>query len=132
MPRVATWIVPLVSALAAWCGPAVQAQPHDAPWAPVNRFERPVLLLPLSARSHLVFQPPESRRWDTLPGLSPEPRRSSVGFEFEAGRRGSAWPRQVLRVQLSSQEWVQFRPRGGGLMISYRAHFCAGFSTRRC
>jgi hypothetical protein len=110
----------LCAALAAGAAGPAQAQP--VPWSAPNAFDRPVLTLVLSERTTLVFQPPERRPWGEYPGLAPEPVPQAFGLEFKAAR-ASGLPPHVLRVQLSSKESLQFRPRGGGLAVTYRAQF---------
>jgi hypothetical protein len=112
-PRVAL----LCAALAAG-----SAQAQAVPWSPPNAFDRPVLTLHLSERTTLIFQPPERRPWGEHPGLAPQPAPQALGLEFKAARP-SGLPPHVLRVQLSSNESLQFRPRGGGLAVTYRAQF---------
>lgn len=92
-------------------------------WSQVNRFDRPVLTLPLSGNTTLIFQPPEQRPWGDFPGTRPDAPEKAFGLEFKAGRDTGGLPKHVLRVQLSSKESLQFRPRGGGLAIAYRAQF---------
>jgi hypothetical protein len=99
-----------------------QTQAQALPMFLSNNFDRPVLTLALSERTTLVFQPPERRPWGDYPGLAPEPPRQALGLEFKAARP-SGLPPHVLRVQLSSKETLQFRPRGGGLAVTYRAQF---------
>ncbi|HVK32410.1 MAG TPA: hypothetical protein VM845_07865 [Burkholderiaceae bacterium] len=96
--------------------------PHGAVWSSPNRFDRPVLRLNLSARTRLIYQPAEQRPWGQYPGLAPEPQQPALGVEFKSSKPGSGL-RQVLRVQLSSQESLQFRPRKGGMAVTYRAQF---------
>jgi hypothetical protein len=112
--------------LAAGFALGVHAQPADppqgAPWTSPNRFDRPVLQLDLSPRTRLVYQPAERRPWGEQPGLAPQQPQSSLGLEFKSKKPGSGL-RHALRVQLSSKESLQFRPRGGGLVVTYRAQF---------
>lgn len=123
--RSLTRITLLCAALAAGSVPVeaqVPAQVQAAPAPLSNAFDRPALTLALSERTTLVFQPPERRPWGEYPGLAPEPARQAFGLEFKAAR-ASGLPPHVLRVQLSSKETLQFRPRGGGLAVTYRAQF---------
>jgi hypothetical protein len=123
MPTARTMLTGLVAAGLALGVYAEEADPpRGAVWTSPNRFDRPVLRLNLSARTRLVFQPAEQRPWGPYPGLAPEPQQPALGLEFKSSKPGSGL-RHALRVQLSSKESLQFRPRGGGLAVTYRAQF---------
>lgn len=79
------------------------------------------LRLPLAEHAQMVYQPRPWQQPDT-PTASLPASRASLGLEFKAVRPtdGAA---SVLRVQLAGDSVLQFRPRGGGLSITYRSQF---------
>ena len=80
------------------------------------------LRLSLTDNSRLVL---ERRPWQ-MPdaGADPAAKRLqvSLGLEFRASDPVQG-ARSLLRVQLSGGSTLQFRPRGGGLALSYRQPF---------
>ncbi len=77
----------------------------------------------LSPRTHVVY---EARAWRPLaPGrvdaTAPTPRSSlGIGFRRQSGADGL---KGLLRVQLDGGGALHFRPRGGGLNVTYRSQF---------
>jgi len=92
-------------------------------WSSAQAVE-PALRLPLSRRAQLVvqtrpWQPVDALTAQTLPATAQQP---SLGLEFKA-KRPTDGALSLLRVQLSGESVLQFRPRGGGLAVSYRSQF---------
>jgi hypothetical protein len=82
----------------------------------------PALILPLGERARLVYEPrPQTplQQAGIETGPSPEHR---VGLEFK-GTSAAGDVRNLLRVQLAGDSALHFRPRGGGLNVSWRAKF---------
>lgn len=81
-----------------------------------------MLQMPLGERVRMTYTP---RPWqpDTLPpqDLAREQTRASLGLEFASPSKDG--PRSLLRVQLSGDSALNFRPRGGGLSVQYRSRF---------
>lgn len=88
------------------------------------QFGNPTLGLPLSSRARLVYEPRPSRPWaESSPAaLAGAPAEDKLGLEFKTVSATSG-AKNLLRVQLSASSALQFRPRGGGLNVSYRAQF---------
>lgn len=82
----------------------------------------PALRLGLDDRVNLVYE----RRLQSGVGqpvdLLAHPPRTSLGMEFRTPN-GSQGPRSILRVQLSGDSVLNFRPRGGGMTVIYRSQF---------
>jgi len=80
------------------------------------------LRLALTPRTAMVYEP--RRLASPLPlatdGQAAAP--PSLGLEFRSPPSHSG-TRAVLRVQLSGDAALQFRPRKGGLAVSYRSQF---------
>jgi hypothetical protein len=89
--------------------------------------QRSSLHIELGPRARLLLQPPQRFAAETSPLALDQARasESGVGVEFKL-RPASRSPRdlkQMLRVQLSQRSALQFRPRSGGLAITYREQF---------
>jgi hypothetical protein len=87
-----------------------------------GEFDRPVLRVDLTPRTRLVVQPAEQRPWHDAAALYGERREAGVGLEFKTSRK-KGLPPNLLRVQMTSNSTLQFRPRGGGLAVTYREQF---------
>ena len=48
--------------------------------------------------------------------------QSSLGLEFRR-KSGSQSAKDLLKVQLTADSALNFRPRGGGMVVTYRSHF---------
>jgi hypothetical protein len=83
--------------------------------------QRSALRFELGPRTQLLLQPPQR-----LAGLPEQSRASESGLGVELKLRPASSSRdlqQLLRLQLSQRSALQFRPRSGGLVISYREQF---------
>lgn len=80
------------------------------------------LRLALGPRTSVVYEPRPLPPQQPL-AVQPGDAAPSVGLEFKAPPGHASGPRGLLRVQLSADAAVQFRPRRGGLAVSYRAVF---------
>lgn len=75
------------------------------------------LVYELNARNPLTETPAH-------PATAQNSARSQFALEFKAsGGERRALPAGLLRVQLQGGSTLQFRPRGGGLNITYRSRF---------
>jgi hypothetical protein len=89
--------------------------------------QRPALRFELGPRTQLLLQPPQ-RVATSASALALDPPRASesgVGIELKLRPAGSSSRelKQLLRLQLSQRSALQFRPRSGGLAITYREQF---------
>jgi hypothetical protein len=78
--------------------------------------------LPLGARTNLVV---EQRTWQPPAQLTDPanpPPRAALALEFRSPSRGDV-ARSLLQVKLSGDSALNFRPRGGGVTITYKAKF---------
>jgi hypothetical protein len=78
--------------------------------------------LPLGERTNLVV---EQRTWQPpaqLTDLVNPPPRAALALEFRSPSRGDV-ARSLLQVKLSGDSVLNFRPRGGGLTVTYKAKF---------
>ena len=82
----------------------------------------PTLRLGINETLNVVYVQP---RWQgqtpVTELLAPQPR-ASLGLEFRSPA-ASQGPRSILRVQLSGDSVLNFRPRGGGMAATYRSQF---------
>jgi hypothetical protein len=83
----------------------------------------PTLGVQLSQGTRFVYEPRPVRPWaDGNPAVVGAPAEAKLGLEFKTVS-ASTGAKNLLRVQLSASSALQFRPRGGGMNISYRAQF---------
>lgn len=86
-------------------------------------FAAEPLKLALSPGARLVYTP---KPWAPATALPEDagraPPQAQLGLEF-AGRSASKDVKSLLRVQLSADSVLNFRPRGGGLTVTYRSTF---------
>ena len=82
----------------------------------------PQLRLALSPAASVVFEPRRLPAASPLADANLDGAAPSLGLEFKAPAKRDG-PRMLLRVQLSADAALQFRPRRGGLAVSYRAEF---------
>lgn len=81
------------------------------------------LRLALSDRMGMVYTPRPPAPTAVAPhDLARAQPQASLGLEF-ASRARREGPRSLLRVQLSGDSTLAFRPRGGGLHVTYRSTF---------
>jgi hypothetical protein len=92
-----------------------------APEAP-SPLPGPQLRLVLGSRTAMVYEPRSPAPPLPLAGQQGQ-AAPSIGLEFRTPPSHANGPRGLLRVQLSSDAALQFRPRRGGLAVSYRADF---------
>ena len=89
--------------------------------------QRSALRFELGSRTQLLVQPPQRLANSSAALALEEPRVSEAGVGVELKLRpASRSPRelkQLLRLQLSQRSALQFRPRSGGLAITYREEF---------
>jgi hypothetical protein len=86
--------------------------------------QRPSLAFELGPRTRLLLQPPQRNALTPAEAGSPLQRASESGVGLELKLRPARrTPQQLLRLQLSQRSALQFRPRSGGLAISYREQF---------
>lgn len=86
------------------------------------QFNNPVIGLRLSDRTRVIYEPKPVRPWADNNGLTQQRSEQRVGLEFR-NRSGTRELRNLLRVQLTSDSTLQFRPRSGGLAVSWRSEF---------
>lgn len=81
-----------------------------------------MLQLPLNDRLRMTYTP---RPWQPAvqapQEVAREPQRANFALEFASPAKDG--PRSLLRVQLSADSALNFRPRGGGLSVQYRSKF---------
>lgn len=80
------------------------------------------LRLVLTPRTTMVYEPRRLANPLPLAGDGQREAPPSLGLEFRSPPSQHG-PRSILRVQLSGDAALQFRPRRGGLAISYRTQF---------
>lgn len=81
------------------------------------------LRLPINDRVRMTYTPRPSMP-DTLPPqeMARTAPRAALALEFASPSKNEG-PRSLLRVQLSGDSALNFRPRGGGLHVTYRSKF---------
>lgn len=82
----------------------------------------PQLRLALSPVASMVYEPRRVPAASPLADNNLDGAAPSLGLEFKSPAKRDG-PRALLRVQLSADSALQFRPRRGGLAVSYRAEF---------
>lgn len=86
-------------------------------------FAAEPLRLDLGSQTRLVYEP---KPWSPTHALPQDagraPPQAMLGLEF-AGRSATRDVKSLLRVQLSADSMLNFRPRGGGLHVTYRSTF---------
>lgn len=80
------------------------------------------LRLSLSPNRALVYEPGRLSAVNPLSAVDGVATRPSFGLEFRSPAAHQR-PSSLLRLQLSADAALQFRPRRGGLAVSYRAQF---------
>ncbi len=113
------------AAPASWIGTA----PSSASGPVATAFGGPQrgqaqLELPVSAHAHVFYEPKPWQPDEPAPSAAGlPPPRASLGLGFKTAPSGAAGMKGLLRVQLSSDSALHFRPRGGGLTVTYKAQF---------
>jgi hypothetical protein len=79
------------------------------------------LRLSLTERTHLIVEPASLQPpMDSALGLPANKWQPKVGLEFKSPDRSV---RSLLRIQLQGDSALHFRPRGGGLIVTYQSLF---------
>jgi hypothetical protein len=82
------------------------------------------LRLDVSPHAHVFYEPKPWRAGDPSPELAGVPQqRASLGLAFKSAPSGASGARSLLRVQLSGDSMLHFRPRGGGMTVTYKSQF---------
>lgn len=103
---------------------ALMQSAAPTPWqGPASEARQGALRMGLNQRTQIVYEP---RPWQPATPLPtdyavrrPQP---SLGLEFKTASRNEA-ARSLLRVQLSGDSVLQFKPRGGGMTVTYKSQF---------
>lgn len=78
----------------------------------------------LSSRTSLVYETASALPWGNADATTASRRTSRVALEFKSRKSPVSNLRDgLMRVQLSGDADVQFKPRGGGLQVMYRERF---------
>jgi hypothetical protein len=78
----------------------------------------------LSARTRLIYEAESTLPWRNAENNGAAPRTTRVALEFKSKSSPVGDLRNgLMRVQLSSESVLQFKPRSGGLQIMYRERF---------
>jgi len=113
-----TGVVSLGCSLPAVC--MAQAQVAAASFGSSETAPQTRLRLGLTPSTHIVYEP--------KPYVPPNefhtrvPQQPSLALEFKSPKKDQG-PRSLLRVQLSGDSVLHFRPRGGGMTVTYRSQF---------
>lgn len=88
-----------------------------------NATRQGELRMGLTPNARLVYEP---RPWQPATPLPSDyavaRQQASLGLEFKAPSKDNNI-RSLLRVQLSGDSFVQFRPRSSGLAVTYKSQF---------
>ena len=89
-----------------------------------DRSVKPVTLLRLglSSSTRIVFEPKPGWLAVALADADERTPMASLGLEFKTSGRGQA-PLGLLRVQLTGDSALQFRPRARSMAVSYSSQF---------
>ncbi len=97
-----------------------QRQQRDWQQLASGAVRGPNLSVDLGAGSRLVYQ---LQRPELGPSVDPAASpKASLGLQFQTSRRDRD-PRSLLMVQVSAGSSLQFRPRSGGIVLTYRSQF---------
>ncbi len=77
----------------------------------------------LSARTRLVYEAESAPLWRGADSGIVNPRTARVALEFKSKSPVGDLRNGLLRVQLSGDAALQFKPRSGGLQVMYRERF---------
>jgi hypothetical protein len=77
----------------------------------------------LSDRTRLIYEAESAPAWRRGETTGPYSRRSRVALEFKSKSPVSDLRNGLMRVQLTGDAAVHFKPRGGGLQVMYRERF---------
>ncbi len=115
-------LMTLMAALLTGLTAASQAAPDSTRLTAPPALPAAQLRLALTSRTTMVYEPRRVATPLPLAGDGQGETPPSLGLEFRSppAQHGA---RSILRVQLSGDAALQFRPRRRGLAISYRAQF---------
>ncbi len=78
----------------------------------------------LSPRTRVIYETETARPWRNAESGSATPRTARIALEFKSKKSPVSSLRDgLMRVQLSGDAAVHFKPRGGGLQVTYRERF---------
>ena len=120
--RAAALAMALAMAMAGGTSAMAQALPIVAGQAP-STLPGPQLKLAPGRSASVVDEPRRLATPQPLADPLAAAMSPSLGLAFRAPPASRDGPRALLRVQLSGDAALQFRPRRGGLAVSYRAEF---------
>lgn len=104
-------------AAAAECQAQVLANPQSA-WQP-----SPQQRVALTLNTQVVQQPLSLQPRGGNPELQAIPTtQASLGLEFRR-KSSSQSAKDLLKVQLTADSALNFKPRGGGMVVTYRSQF---------
>lgn len=94
------------------------------PWqGPASDARQGELRVGLTPRTQLIYEPKPWQPATPLPtDYTVRRPQQSLGLEFKAARKDQS-VKSLLRVQLSGDSVLQFRPRGGGMTVTYKSQF---------
>lgn len=118
------WGVPASAQAQALTSAAAAMPSAPTPWqGPAAEARQGALRVGLTQRTQIVYEP---RPWQPATPLpvdytvrKPQP---SLGLEFKNANKDQS-VKSLLRVQLSGDSMLQFRPRGGGMTVTYKSQF---------
>lgn len=100
-----------------WTAPSAAAT-TPGKWSPVVGVRAD-----LSERTRLVYESEHALPWRGTDNSGAVPRTTRVALEFKSKSPVGDLRNGLLRVQLSGDAALQFKPRGGGLQVMYRERF---------
>lgn len=100
-----------------WTAPSASANAPRA-WSPVVGVRAA-----LSARTRLVYEAESGLPWRSKDSGGALPHTTRVAFEFKSKSPVGDLRNSFMRVQLSGDAALQFRPRSRGLQVMYRERF---------
>jgi hypothetical protein len=115
LSRSATWLL-LTTLFLAVAEPVLAAPNAPSPLPGAQ------LRMTIGKRTTLVYEPRTLAPAQPMV-VQPTAAAPSIGLEFKGSANPAAGVSSLLRVQLTTDAAVHFRPRRGGLAISYRAQF---------
>ena len=100
-----------------WTAPSAAANSARA-WSPVLGVRAA-----LSAHTRLIYESESGLPWRSTDNSGAPPRTTRVALEFKSKSPVGDLRNGLMRVQLSGDSVLQFKPRGGGLQVMYRERF---------
>jgi len=90
----------------------------------LSQLQLSQLQLQVSSRAHVFYEPKPWQPDDPAPSAAGLPApRASLGLGFKTAPGNAAGVKGLLRVQLTSDSALHFRPRGGGMTVTYKSQF---------